>query len=491
MSTDLLMVYLPVDFGAGSSYGLPPLGCFYLATEVSRRGHDARVLDACIEGWTLDETIERIKAADPRIIGISGLTPHLRSMREVIARLVAAGYKDRIVCGGPHFNDTKGEAMDFLDIDFAMYGECDRAFGDFVDAYLAGEPYENISNLIYRDADGQLVTNPQGNYMDDLDELPFPNLALGNQQSYEMIYGRERRAMSIMGSRGCPYLCTFCDVFSVWGRKVRFRTPKNVVDEIIYHRDTFGITEIFFRDSVFTLNYKWLDAFLDELESRDVKITWHCNARVDRVTEPLLRRMKKLGLYCISYGVESGNDEILSSMKKGIDIPTIEKIFKLTTDIGLQANGYFMVGNPGETKALAEETLDLALRLPTTFVDVGPTVAYPGTETYRIALRENLISDPKWYMQDKAMGQGVAGVVRYESPGQLALNGFSPDEQFEFCRHFIRKFYFRPQSVFRIFIKHFSVRLVARGLRFLPIFLSFVLQPKQGNRPMVHEGAPG
>ena len=266
MNTEVLMVYLPVDFGAGRSYGLPPLGCYYLATELKNRGRDARVLDACIEGWTVEETIDQIKKHDPAIIGISGLTPHLRSMRKVIQQLKKIGLGDRVVCGGPHFNDTQGEAMDFLGIDFAMYGECDHAFAELAERLLTGEDYSQVPNLIYRDEAGEIVTNPAGKYIDDLDTLPFPDLSLGNVDDYEMIYGRERKAISIMGSRGCPYLCTFCDVFSVWGRKVRSRTPKNVVDEIVYHRDTFGITEIFFRDSVFTLNYKWLEKFLDELE---------------------------------------------------------------------------------------------------------------------------------------------------------------------------------------------------------------------------------
>ena len=106
-----------------------------------------------------------------------------------------------------------------------------------------------------------------------------------------------------------------------------------------------------------------------------------------------------------------------------------------------------------------------------------------------MAMRENLVENPQWYMQDTAMGQGAAGVVRYESPGQLALKGFSPDEQFEFCRLFLRKFYYRPQSVYRILIKHFSPRLFFRAIKFLPVFMSITLRKKQ-TRQQVHEPAP-
>jgi anaerobic magnesium-protoporphyrin IX monomethyl ester cyclase len=472
---DVLIVYLPVEYGSGPAYGLPPLGCLYLAASLRKSGLNARVLDASILGLTLDEIADRVQSHNPRLLAFSALTPHLRSLKTAVDRFNALGWKGRIICGGPHFNDTQGETLKIIDIDFAMHGECEIALPMFVDAFLNGKDWSTAPNLIWRRPDGEIVTNSPGPYIEDLDALPFPDLSLGDVEHYEMIYGREGRAMSIMCSRGCPYLCTFCDVFTVWGRKVRNRTPKSVVEELRFHVERHGICEFFFRDSVFTLNYKWVDAFLDELQASGLKITWHCNARVDRVTEPLLRRMKSMGLTCVSFGVEAGNEDVLSRVKKGIDIATIERMVSLTDKLGLQVNGYFMIGNPGETRATADETLDLALRIPLTFIDVGPTVAYPGTDVYRAAIAEKLVADPKWYLKDVSMGQALAGVMRMGNPGQLNLPGFPPDQQVEFCRKFIRSFYFRPQAVYRVLFKHFNWRVFWRALKFLPSFLRVAL----------------
>ncbi|MBF0353672.1 MAG: radical SAM protein [Alphaproteobacteria bacterium] len=471
---DILIVHLPIDYGSGRAYGLPPLGGLYLATTLRDAGFRARILDASIKGLSLPEIEGRVKDLAPHLLAFSVLTPHLRSLKTAIDHFNTLGWRGRIICGGPHFNDTQGETLDVLDIDFAMHGESELSLAAFVSAFLRNEDMSGIPNLIRR-VDGKVVVNPPGAFMDDLDKLPFPDLSLGETQDYEMIHGRESRAMSIMCSRGCPYLCTFCDVYSVWGRKVRTRSPRNVVDEMRFHHDRFGIREFFFRDSVFTLNYKWVDAFLDELEQSGLRVTWHCNARVDRVTEPMLKRMKSLGLVCVSFGIEAGNEEILKNVKKGINIATIERMVALTDRLGLQVNGYFMVGNPGETPDSARQTLDLALRLPATFIDVGPTVAYPGTEVYRSAVEGGYLDDRKWYLRDESMGHALAGVIRAGNPGQLNLPGFPPEEQVAFCRQFVRRFYLRPQTVYRIFFKHFSWRVMWRALKFLPGFLRVVL----------------
>ncbi len=475
MNCDVLFVYLPISFGAGRSYGLPPLGVFYLAAGTRNAGMSARVLDANIAGLTLDQTVQAISVHRPKLVALSILTPHLRALTAVVERLNDAGYKGRIIAGGPHFNDTREETLTFLDIDYAMYGECDKTFVDFAKGFLAGEPVDSTPNLIHR-RDGKLVVNPPSKFIEDLDSLPRPDLSQGIFTYYEKINGRRRRAISIMCSRGCPYKCSFCDVPTMWGKKVRERSPQDVVDEIIFNRDNFGIHEVFFRDSVFTLNYKYVAKLMDEFERRSIKdIVWHCNARVDRITRPLLERMKKNGLVCISYGVESGNEVVLEKMLKKVTLKQIEDTFQMTAEVGVESLAFFMVGNPGETRESARETLALAKRLPCSYIEVGPTVAYPGTEIYRTAVAEKLINDPKWYLNEVYKQHSLKGITPHLSPGQLNLPDFSPQEQFDWCRRIIRTFYLRPTTWYRIFVRHFSFQVTRRAIQILPGFLKYCL----------------
>lgn len=471
---DVLLVYLPVAFGMGRAYGLPPNGVFSLGAILKQHGYCVKVLDASIKGLTFQETLDQICEMKPGLVGISALTPHLPSMRRLVDTLNQQGFKDRIICGGPHFNNTREEFMLTNDVSYIMYGEAENALVEFCRRFFAGESMDGQPNLIWRPDGKEIVTNLPLPTIDDLDTLPFADLSLGDPTDYETMYGSSNRITSLLASRGCPYLCTFCDVFSIWGRKMRFRSAPSVMDEIEYNLKTFGINEFVFKDSTFTLNYKWLDSLLDEMEKRRLPITWICNTRVDRVTYEMLVRMKKTGLTTISYGVESGSQRILDSLKKKITIPQIEEAFRLTAKVGLAASAYFMVGNPGETKETAQESLDLALRLPSTFTDVSVTVAYPGTEMYQTALENGYLKDPKWYLQEGDMGGTFLTGEAEANPGNLYLPDFPPEEQYAFARTFWRKVYLRPITVYRILIKHGSPKLALRAFSFLPKFIFYV-----------------
>jgi anaerobic magnesium-protoporphyrin IX monomethyl ester cyclase len=471
---DVLLVYLPVAYGLGKAYGLPPNGIYSLGAILKANGYSVRVLDASIKGLSFEETLSAIHDCQPSLVGISALTPHLPSMSRLVATLNQQGFEGRIICGGPHFNNTREEFMLTNNVSYIMYGEAENAFVEFTRRFLAKESMEGQPNLIWRPDGGEIVTNPALPVIEDLDTLPFADLSLGDPGDYETMYGSSGRITGLLASRGCPYLCTFCDVFSVWGRKMRFRSASSVMDEIEYNIRNFGITEFVFKDSTFTLNYKWLDSLLDEMEKRKLPITWICNTRVDRVTLDLLKRMKRLGLTTISYGVESGSQEILDSLKKKITIAQIEEAFRMTASVGLAASAYFMVGNPGESLATAQQSLDLALRLPATFVDVSVTVAYPGTELYDVAVQKGYLKDPKWYLQDGDMGGTFLTGEAEANPGNLYLPDFPPESQYAFARKFWRKVYLRPITVYRILIQHGSPKLFMRVVSFLPKFIAYV-----------------
>ena len=483
MAIDALLVYLPVQFGGGRNFGLPPLGVYYLATVLKERGLDVRILDASIKGLTLDETIKIINDYDPRVLGISAMTSHLRSLKAMIDRLNGDGFKGRIAVGGAHFNATHEEALEYLDVDYVFYGESEKPFLEFVEATLAGASVEGVPGMAFRQG-ARIKVNPAADFIADLDELPFPDLGLGNPDDYEFVIGRYDRITTLMASRGCPYTCKFCDVFAIWGRRLRLRSPRNIVDEMEWNVDKLGIREFVFKDSTFTLNHKWLARFLEELEERNLDILWHCNTRTDRVDREMMRRMRRVGLRSVSYGVESGDQDIIDAVDKNLDLKDVVPVFRMTEEEGIQAQAFFMVGHIGETPETAQKTLDLALRLPATFASFSPNTAYPGTPCYDEALALGLLRDARWYLHDLGEKQFLS-MSSMVSPGQLNLPGFPPEQQIAFSKKAYRKFYLRPVTVYRLFRRFVSIRLLKRSLMFLPTFLGYSFSRKHSANPFV------
>ncbi len=485
MAVDVLLVYLPVQYGGGKTYGLPPLGVYQLAAECRDAGLSVRVLDASIKGLTLEQTVAAVRAHSPGLVAMSLLTPHVHAADKAVRALRADGYAGGIILGGPHFNNTKGEYFTVYDADYAMYGECDKSLVTFAKRFLAGEKdFRDVPNLIHR-LDGKIVVNQPAPTIGELDALPFPDLGDGDPADYEMAYGRYDRAHSIMTSRGCPYLCTFCDVFSVWGRKVRQRSPKSVVDEIVFNRDKHNIREFFFKDSTFTLNYKWMAAFLEEMKQRKPGVIWHCNTRVDRINPEMMKAMKAVGCRGIFFGVESGNQDVIDKMKKKIHVEDVVRVFREVDSAGIQANAFFMVGNIGENEQTAKDSYDLAMKIPATLMSVAPAVAYPGTEIYTSGLTNKLLPDPQWYLRQTDMGEQFMSDQGGVSPGQFNLPGLSPERQIEICKKMTRDFFLRPSTLWRIFGRYSSARLFWRGLKMAPMFLKYTLssaRPKPKRR---------
>jgi anaerobic magnesium-protoporphyrin IX monomethyl ester cyclase len=183
---------------------------------LTRAGISARVLDATIRGLTLDEIVRQVRESAPGLIGISALTPHLRSVTLAVSALNSVGYNGKIIVGGPHFNVTKDEYLSTsgADLDFVMYSESDTSFVTFCQKYFGDREFASVLNLGHRSGK-EILVNPIGSLVDDLETLPFPDLGAGDPADYQMVYSRHDRAHSIMCNRGCPYLCSFCDVFSV------------------------------------------------------------------------------------------------------------------------------------------------------------------------------------------------------------------------------------------------------------------------------------
>jgi len=203
--------------------------------------------------------------------------------------------------------------------------------------------------------------------------------------------------MNVLTSRGCPYQCIYC-YHDFMGMKYRHRSPQNILDEIVYLADRYGVDYIHFTDDDFVINRKHVIEFCNLLLESGVNIQWGSTGRVNLMTEELLAKMAEAGCVWIGYGIESGSQKMLDTMKKKVTVEQAKKTIELTRKYIDQIDCSFMVGTPGETRETIMETVEFCKEL-----DLSPEVIffatpYPGTELYDIARRRGLIKDEEEFI---------------------------------------------------------------------------------------------
>jgi anaerobic magnesium-protoporphyrin IX monomethyl ester cyclase len=279
-------------------------------------------------------------------------------------------------------------------------------------------------------------------------------------RQYSIFTGIKKPVASLMTSRGCPYQCSFCDVYNIMGRKLRLRSYQNVVDEIQNMVQNYGIKEIFIKDSTFTINKKWVMNFCNELLARKIDISYLCNTRVDCIDEPLIKKMKETGCRQISLGIESANEEILKNIKKNITISQVKKAFQLLNKYGIETQAFFMIGNPGETEKTVRETIDLAKELCPDYAVFSVTMLFPNTDLYKWAVAKGCIQDRYWYMHTSPSYIFVSF-----ARGQLALKDLPIERQAKLQKKAYREYYLRPRYILHRLLQLRSIKDFQHSLR--------------------------
>jgi len=379
----------------------PSLGLGYLATAV-RKNHNVEILD-CIKDEIKPENFkDYIKDKHFDVIGFQCYTFDLINLKDM---LKASKEKGAVtLLGGPHPSVLPKETMDHFGeyVDYCFQGEAEVGFKMLLDT-LSGETHvdkRDIPGLVWRDQE-DVVLNPRMN-VDDLDSLGKPAWDLIGPQNYpEAQHGaffRNFPIAPIIITRGCPYSCTFCAGNLISGKKLRKRSVKNVLEEIDWLYDSFGIREFHVIDDNFTLDKDFAKDFLRALKSKRLNISWSVpnGVRMESLDDELLTLMKETGLYLISLGIESGSDKVLRMMKKGTTTSlvrkTVDKIRRMNIDIA----GFFILGFPGETLRDIEETIKFSLELDIMRANFFTYLPFPGTESYELIKRTEGLDIVDW-----------------------------------------------------------------------------------------------
>lgn len=183
-----------------------------------------------------------------------------------------------------------------------------------------------------------------------------------------------------MTSRGCPFACSFCASRKMWHRKVRYRDPKKVVEEIKHVMDKYGVKNFRFHDDTITVKKVWLKELCDGI--KPLGIRWRAETRVDQVTYDVLKMMKDAGCEEIAYGVESLSQDVLDRAEKGIRLPQVYEAIKIAKKVGMEVRLFFIIGLPGERPGFADRLIKFCEETNPDGVDVSTLVPFPGSDIY-------------------------------------------------------------------------------------------------------------
>lgn len=332
-----------------------------------------------------------MKNIDYDVLCVSALTMNYEDGLEMAKIARQANPECITVFGGIHPTIFPDDVMLNKEVDFVCMGEGEYTVLELIQTIEKNEKFDKIQGILYKDG-GKVIRNESRPLIQNLDELPFPARELLPMSEYlsakvgRVAWELPSPSTSIITSRGCPFRCTFCSSHLTFGRRIRFRSPENVVNEIEYLIDRYRIKGISFVDDTFILDSKRISAFCKEIRSRGVDIEWMCMGRVDTVSKDMLIDMKKAGCVSTGYGIESGSQRVLDEyIKKGITLNEAEKAIKITKEAGITSVAYFMIGTPGETLDDINKTIDFAKKLNPDAVNFSITIPMPGTEMFDTA----------------------------------------------------------------------------------------------------------
>ncbi len=422
-------------------YNSAPLGILYLAAALERRGEVVSVIDAAAEKLSVSETVARIQAFRPELVGLTSTTVGFEGAKMLARALKRTLPRVPIILGGPHCSLLPHEAMEDDAFDYGFVGEGDEAMGEICELVAGQRPPEEVFGLVYR-KEGRLVFSPPRPNVQDMDALPFPARHLVSPDLYTPVpidqHGLPK--FSVISSRGCPHSCAFCQKSNSGYRSF---SAKYIVDEMQHLVEDFGARDIAFVDSLFAHSRRRVESICDEILSRPAlrgKLSWTCSSRVECVDKPLLLKMKKAGCWRTRFGVESGNDRVLKFIRKGITKEQIRNAITWAAEAGLQPKAFFMVGHLPDSHESIRETIEFAKEIPLMDVTVQINTILPKTPQESI-----------WNEEGENYGRLMTEQTDDKSFWQPTYvpHGLEPEDLIYYHRKFYREFYFRPITLWR------------------------------------------
>lgn len=440
-----------------------PIWLAYCTGVLEQEGFEVSFLDAPARGLVLKEILDHAREFAPNLILMDTSTPSIENDIAVTENLKKLLPQAFLVMVGTHVSalpeETLARSKSLDAIARREYEYTVRELAHLLAAKnrdnLSCNDLENIQGLSFK-WDGRIIHNPDRPYLENLDELPWvsrvykKHLHNGDYFNPNALYPM----VTLITSRGCPFRCNFC-VYpqTLTGRKYRFRSIEDILEEIQFVIGEFPEAKsIFFEDDTLTANKKRCLQLSEGILQRGIKIAWTANSRIDLDLDTMLK-MKAAGCRELCVGFESGDQEVLDSMKKGIKTSRMFRFMEDSRKAGLLIHGCFILGFPGESLKSINSTIDLAIKLNPDTVQFYPVMVYPGTEAYAEYLSKGWITAKSYSHWITPEGLHNC-VVRNEA--------FDSSQLVRLCDLARRKFYLRPR-----YIAYKALQILQRPSEFL------------------------
>jgi len=358
----------------------PPLSLAWVASIARQAGHEVIIIDARTLNLSKEEALARLREFKPDIMGFMMTTYMFQDTLEWI-RYLKKHIDVPVVVGGYNLRVYPKESISHPEIDYGVIEQALETVPQLFEALEGRRAFSDVVGLVYKEG-GEIKLNPPRPI--DFEDFPYPARDLLPNELYAE-FPTERKNFTVMvTSLGCPYGCDFCEA----GRtEYNPRSPKSVIAEIeeCYHK--YGIREIDIFDYGFTVDEKRAIEICQKIRQKRLDILWACRSRVD-ISKELLREMKEAGCGRIYYGIESGSQQILDGVNKGVTLNQVRETIKNTRGLGIKALGFFLVGAPGETDDTVKETVSFAKSLDCEYVQFSKCLAKPLTPLWKQMVQE-------------------------------------------------------------------------------------------------------
>jgi len=420
-----------------------PLWLSYAAGVLDRIGYEIKIIDAPAKSLTKEKCLSQIVEFNPHIVVIDTSTPSINNDLSFAKLIKETLIEIKTVLVGTHVSACTKEIFpkEASYIDFIARHEYDYTLPEIAEILEGNIKIEDVKGISYC-INGELKENPNREYIQNLDDLPFVTEIYKKYLDIkDYFYAHvSYPTISIFSSRGCPSKCFYCMYSQVmFGKKYRKRSAKNLFDEMVYITKEFpNVKEILIDDDNFAVDQENVQEFCKLMTENKIKLKWVVQCRVTLKYETMVL-MKKAGCRLVVVGYESGSQKVLDGMHKGITIEMSQNFNATAKKAHLRVHGCFMVGNPGETKETMLETLKFSKKLKMDTVQYFPLIVYPGTEAWDWAKKNNYIvakSYDEWLTKD-----GIHNCV-------LTTQDLSNEDLVNFCNYARKKFYLRPSYIF-------------------------------------------
>ncbi|MDO8528349.1 MAG: radical SAM protein [Nanoarchaeota archaeon] len=379
---------------------MPTMSLAILKSYINEKSrHNARVIDLIFHKKNWKEYLsEQIKELKPDLIGMSVLSFNYLAALE-IAKFIKEKFGTKIIFGGVHVILSPEEVIENKDVDIICTGEGEEVLKNLLDKKLN---CKDVKGIWYKKEE-KIIKNQKIKLIENLDSIPFPDWSDFDLKKYFLISGNN---LPIMGSRGCPYQCTYCSNHALRenliGKYVRFRSVDNIIEEIElrikqYHNK--GFKYLFFYDDTFIMYRDFVLEFCRKFKEKGFhkKIKWNVNVRANLVTDEIIKAMKDAGCYEVRMGVEAGNDYIRNEIyKRNMSEKQIFDAIKIIKKYGLQLRLQFIIGAPYENLDMMNESFEMAKKSEADYVLFPVLIPLPSTKMKELCEEEGVIERKKF-----------------------------------------------------------------------------------------------